>query len=122
MKKMLLALFSVLFIGLYTSAASADHNGVPTVGQEREEIVWVCDNINDARTFVTARDEVESYFEWIDTLRGLVYQGRCKMGRTYYIIDEVVEEILGLQVENRTFGDPITHYVIRSGNHFVVTY
>ncbi|KKN39126.1 hypothetical protein LCGC14_0746460 [marine sediment metagenome] len=122
MKKMLLALFSVLFIGLYVSSASAEHNGIPEVGQAREEIVWHCDNINDARTFVTARDEVESYSEWIDVLRELANQRRCNMGRIYYVVDEVVEEILGLQIENRTFGEPIPHYIVKSDNHFVVTY
>ena len=122
MKKMLLALFSVLFIGLYVSSASAEHNGVPTAGQARTEVVWFCDNIDDARTFITARTEVESYDEWIALLRGLVGQNRCRMGQVEYEIEEVVETVSGLYVENRTFGEPIPHYIVKSDNHFVVTY
>lgn len=122
MKKMLLALFSVLFIGLYTSAASAEHNGVPTVGQVRTEMVWFCDNIDDARTFVTAREEVESYDDWIVVLRTFVNRGRCKMDEMEYRIDEIVETISGLYIENHAFGEPILHYIIKSNDHFVVTY
>lgn len=122
MKKMLLALFSVLLIGLYTSTAIAEHNGVPIVGQVRTEIVWFCDNIADARTYVIAREEVGSYFEWIAVLRVITNQGNCKMDKIEYRIDEIVETISGLYVENRTFGEPITHYIIKSNDHFVVTY
>lgn len=123
MKKMLLALFSVLFIGLYVSSASAEHNGVPTVGQVRTEVVWFCDNINDARTYVTAREKVESYDDWILVLRALVSLGNCRMDEIEYRIDEIVETISGLYVEKgRTFGEPVTHYIIDSGGLFFVTY
>lgn len=122
MKKILSILFSVLLIGLYTSTASASHNGIPTIGQERAEIVWICTNIDDARMYVTAREKVESYYDWILVLRELVNIDNCVMGRTTYVVEEVVETILGLQVINRDFGEPILHYIIREGAHFIVTY
>lgn len=122
MKKVLFAIFSVLFIGLYIPIVPATHYGVPTVGQERTEIVWVCANIDDARTFVTARAEVEDYYDWIDILRALISQGRCKLDKIEYEVEEIVEIVLGLYVENREFGEQIPHYIVKSNNHFVVTY
>ncbi len=123
MKKMLLALFSVLFIGLYVSSASAEHYGIPTAGQERTEIVWVCTNIDDARVYVTERAEAESYLHWIFILREIVEQGSCSMDEAKYVVDEVVETVVGLQVINREFGEPITHYIIKiKDGHFIVTY
>lgn len=122
MKKILSILFSVLLIGLYTSTASADHYGIPTVGQERAEMVWICTKIDDARIYVTAREKVESYYDWILVLRELVNMDNCVMGRTTYVVEEIVETILGLQVINRDFGEPILHYIIREGAHFIVTY
>lgn len=122
MKKILSVLFSVLLIGLYTSTAFASHYGIPIVGQERTEVAWVCNNIDDARTYVTVREQVESYYDWIDVLRMLVALGNCNMDTTTYVVDEVVETISGLKVANRAFGEPIPHYIIREGAHFIATY
>ncbi len=122
MKKTLSVLFSILFIGLYVSTASATHYGIPTAGQERTEIVWVCTNIDDARVYVTERTEAESYLHWIFILREIVEQGSCTMDKKEYVVDEVVETIVGLQVINREFGEPIIHYIVKSDDHFVVTY
>lgn len=119
MKKILSMFFSVLLIGLYVSTASASHYGIPTSGQERTEIVWICNNIDDARTFVTAR---ESYYDWIFVLQSLVGLGNCDMGSIAYVVEEVVETLSGLKVADRAFGDPILHYIIKSDDHFVVTY
>ncbi len=122
MKKMLSMLFSVLFVGLYASTASAEHYGIPTVGQERKEVVWHCTNIDDARIYVTERAEAESYMHWIFILREIVEQDSCMMGEIEYVVDEVVETISGLEVKSRAFGEPIPHYIIKSDGHFLVTY
>lgn len=126
MKKILSVLFSVLLIGLYTSTASASHYGIPVVGQERVEVTWVCNNIDDARIYVTAREargQVESYDRWILVLRALVSLGNCNMYfPATYVVDEVVETISGLEVVDRAFGEPIPYYIIREGAHFIVTY
>ncbi len=121
MKKILSALFGIA-IGFYTFTAFANHMGLPEVNQERREIIWACLTIEDARIFVTAREEVESYEDWIDILRGMVGPNRCMMGQVEYTVEEVVETISGLAVENRSFGEPITHYILKSAGHYVVTY
>lgn len=122
MKKILFALFGVLLIGLSTSTAFADHYGIPTVGQIRTEMVWVCKNIDDARVYVTLRVETGHYFVWIAMLREIADQGRCIMREVEYVVDEVVEIVSGLQVTNRAFGEPIPHYIIKHDEHFFVTY
>lgn len=109
-------------VGLYTMTASAKHNGVPTVGQERIEETWSCITIDDAKLFVTARAKALGYFAWIELLREMVNQNLCQMADTTYIVEEIVETVSGLEILNRKFGEPITHYIIKSGDHFIVTY
>lgn len=131
MKKMLFVLFSAIAIGSYVLLASANHYGIPTVGQEREETVWSCITKDDAKIFVTSRAEVESYFSsketayfaWIKLLREMNRLNRCEMEMTEYVIEEIVETVSGLEVLSREFGEPMLHYIIKTKDgHFVVTY
>ena len=89
-------LFGGILIGLYT--ATAEHYGIPTVGQERNERVWTCVTKADAKIFVTARTEVESYFEWINMLRSMNGQNRCQMELIEYVVDEIVETVSGFEL------------------------
>ena len=121
MKRILFVLLGFALMG-YAIGAFASHNGIPTAGQERKEVIWACVNIEDARTFVTARKEAESYDAWIAILRGLAGQRRCMMGEVEYKVEEVVETFSGLEVLDREFGEEITFYIVKSNDHFVVTY
>jgi len=123
MKKILMSLFGGILIGLYSMTATAEHYGVPTIGQERNERVWTCVTKADAKIYVTARAKVESYFDWIDVLRNIDNQNRCEMEPIKYVVEEIVETVWGPEVLSREFGEPIIHYIIKTKDgHFVVTY
>jgi len=125
MKKILAAFFGGLLLGSiwYIITANANHYGVPIVGQERDETVWVCVTKDDAKIFVTSRAEVESYFAWLKLLRSMYRQNRCDMDKFEYVIEEIVETVSGLEVLSREFGEPMLHYIIKTKDgHFIVTY
>jgi len=116
-------LFGGILIGVYTFTATAEHYGIPTVGQERNERVWTCVTKADAKIFVTAQAEAESFFSWVDMLRDMNRQNRCQMEPIKYVVDEIVETVSGLEVLSREFGEPVIHYIVKTkDNHFVVTY
>lgn len=126
MKKILASFFGGLLLGsilIGIITANANHYGVPIVDQEREETVWSCITKDDAKIFVTSREEVESYFAWIKLLRSMNRQNRCDMDKFEYVIEEIVETVWGLEVLSRGFGEPMIHYIIKTKDgHFVVTY
>ena len=79
---------------LLSTPALATHLGVPEVGQERREKVWICNSIEDAKLWYSTaafKAEGQSSEVWNAHMKKVVAEKRCIFRSITYKVSKVIE-------------------------------
>ena len=101
---------------LMATSALANHLPPTTVGQERNERVWLCKTLDDALAWSTSKnykDSGKSSVMFTDYLQQLVVQGRCVYAKFPYKVDAVMLRVSVPMAGQTNWLKDATLYTIR---------